>query len=128
MLFAAVHESAFGPKQTSQVAPHVSAFGGKADLTVCRCPLSRSLLGVKRTSHVAPHMSANGPKRTCAWALGPTCTPTNNYTNITPNGRNPHTWRSITMRKGIRRRDLLLRGTSFLTAGCAFWTGFFQFG
>jgi len=30
MLFAAVHESAFGPKRTSLVAPHMSAFGGKA--------------------------------------------------------------------------------------------------
>jgi len=32
MLFAAVHESAFGPKRTSLVAPHMSAFGGKADI------------------------------------------------------------------------------------------------
>src|SRR5262245_12825740 len=41
--------SAFGPKRTSLVAPHMSAFGGKADMTVCGSPLSRSLLGVKRT-------------------------------------------------------------------------------
>ena len=34
MLFAAVHESAFGTKRTSLVAPHMSAFGGKADM--CR--------------------------------------------------------------------------------------------
>ena len=27
--------SAFGPKRTSLVAPHMSAFGGKADLTFC---------------------------------------------------------------------------------------------
>jgi hypothetical protein len=27
-LFAALHESAFGPKQTSLVAPHLSALGG----------------------------------------------------------------------------------------------------
>jgi putative ABC transport system substrate-binding protein len=36
--FAAVHESAFGTKQTSQCAQPMSAFGGKADigLTPCR--------------------------------------------------------------------------------------------
>jgi hypothetical protein len=32
LLFAALHESAFGPKRTSLVAPHMSAFGGKADI------------------------------------------------------------------------------------------------
>jgi hypothetical protein len=37
--------SAIGPKRTSLVAPHMSAFGGKADMTVCANPLSRSLLG-----------------------------------------------------------------------------------
>jgi len=31
MLFAAVHLSAYGPKQTFVVAPHMSAFGGLAD-------------------------------------------------------------------------------------------------
>ena len=40
--------SAFGPKRTSLVAPHMSAFGGKADMTVCGNPLLRSLLGAKR--------------------------------------------------------------------------------
>src|SRR5262249_7571796 len=47
-----VHErlmSAFGPWRTSLVAKHMSAFGGKADMTICACLLSRSLLGVKRT-------------------------------------------------------------------------------
>src|SRR5262245_333 len=43
----------------------MSAFGGKADMTVCGSPLSRSLLGVKRTWAVAAHMSAFDPKRTC---------------------------------------------------------------
>src|SRR5215467_12337693 len=38
--------SAFGPKRTSLVAPHMSAFRGKADMTVCESPLSLSLLGV----------------------------------------------------------------------------------
>jgi hypothetical protein len=32
MPFAAVHESAIGTKQTSRVALHMSAFGGKADI------------------------------------------------------------------------------------------------
>ena len=36
-LFAALHESAFGTKRTFRVAPHMSAFGGKADITLtCR--------------------------------------------------------------------------------------------
>jgi hypothetical protein len=56
--------SASNTKRTSLVAPHMSAFGGKADMTVCSNPLSRSLLGLKRTSLFAPHMSANDPKRT----------------------------------------------------------------
>ena len=34
--------SALGPKQT---APHMSAFGGKADMTYCENPLLRSLWG-----------------------------------------------------------------------------------
>jgi hypothetical protein len=42
----------------------MSAFGGKADITVCGNPLSRSLLGAKRTWLVAAHMSACDPKRT----------------------------------------------------------------
>src|SRR5262249_6023088 len=56
--------SAIGPKQTSSFAPHMSAFGGKADMTVCGSPLSRSLLGVKRTWVGALHMSAFDPKQT----------------------------------------------------------------
>ena len=56
--------SAHGPKRTSRLAPHMSAFGGKADMVVCGCLLSRSLLGVERTSLVAPHMSAFDPKQT----------------------------------------------------------------
>jgi hypothetical protein len=39
--------SAFGPKRTFLFAPHMSAFGGKADMTVCGNPLLRSLLGGK---------------------------------------------------------------------------------
>jgi hypothetical protein len=42
----------------------MSAFGGKADMTVCGNPLSRSLLGAKRTCPFALHMSANDPKWT----------------------------------------------------------------
>jgi hypothetical protein len=37
--------SAFGPKQTCSFAPHMSAFGGKADMTVCGNPLSRRYWG-----------------------------------------------------------------------------------
>jgi hypothetical protein len=33
VFFAALHESAFGPKRTPLAAPHMSAFGGKADIT-----------------------------------------------------------------------------------------------
>ena len=35
MMFAAVHESAIGTKRTYRVAPHMSAFGGKADMGYC---------------------------------------------------------------------------------------------
>ena len=42
----------------------MSAFGGKADMTSCGNPLSRSLFGVKRTCPFALHMSAFDPKRT----------------------------------------------------------------
>src|SRR5215813_10258758 len=42
----------------------MSAFGGKADMTIGTCPRSWSLLGVKRTWAIAPHMSACDPKRT----------------------------------------------------------------
>jgi|GEM_PF-834986 hypothetical protein len=47
---------AIGPKQTSLAAPHMSAFGGGADMAVCGNPLSRSLLGVKRACPFALHM------------------------------------------------------------------------
>jgi hypothetical protein len=56
--------SAYGPKQTSVDAPHMSAFGGKADMTLCRNPILRSLLGLKRTCPCALHVSAHDPKRT----------------------------------------------------------------
>jgi hypothetical protein len=61
--------SAIGPKRTFLFASHMSAFGGKADMTVCESPLSRSLLGVERTCLLALHMSAFDPKRTSATAL-----------------------------------------------------------
>jgi hypothetical protein len=56
--------SAFGPKQTSASALHMSAIGCKADMAFCGITLSRSLSGVKRTWLVAAHMSAFDPKRT----------------------------------------------------------------
>jgi hypothetical protein len=58
--------SAFGPKRTWGSALHMSAFEGKADMTFCGSPLSRSLLGVKRTLAVALQVSAFDPKRTSA--------------------------------------------------------------
>src|SRR5262245_55195797 len=56
--------SAFGPKRTSLVAPHMSAFRGKADMTIWASLFLRSLLGVKRTWVGALHMSAFDPERT----------------------------------------------------------------
>ena len=56
--------SAYGPKQTWMNALHISAFRGKADITIAACLLLRSLSGVKRTWAVALHMSANDPRRT----------------------------------------------------------------
>jgi len=56
--------SAIGPKRTSLIAPHMSAFGGKAEMAFFGMSLSRSLLGVKRTWLFAAHMSAYDPKRT----------------------------------------------------------------
>jgi hypothetical protein len=43
----------------------MSALGGKADMTLCGNPLSRSLSAVKRTCRFALQMSATDPKRTC---------------------------------------------------------------
>src|SRR5262245_24592208 len=47
----------------------MSAFGGKADMSVCGCLLSRSLLGGKRTCVAALHESAFDPRRTSRSAL-----------------------------------------------------------
>jgi hypothetical protein len=46
--------SAFGPKRTSLVAPHMSAFGGKADMTFCG---AMSAFDPKRTLMVDPNRS-----------------------------------------------------------------------
>src|SRR5215471_10992151 len=62
--------SALGPKRTSLVASHMSAFGGKADMAFCGISLSWSLLGVKRTCCFALRMSAFDRKRT--WDHRPT--------------------------------------------------------
>ena len=52
----------------------MSAFGGKADMTLCGNPLSRSLSGVKRTWPFAMQMSAFDPKRTFGdAAIAPKC-------------------------------------------------------
>jgi hypothetical protein len=58
--------SAIGTKRMSLVAPHMSAFGGKADMTKRKYPLLQSQLGEKRTCLVARQMSAYDPKRTLA--------------------------------------------------------------
>ena len=63
-VFAAMHESGIGPKQTLLIALHMSAFGGKADMTFCENPLLWSRLGLKRTCRFALQMSAPDPKRT----------------------------------------------------------------
>ena len=63
-LIAAVHESAIGPKRTSLVAPHTSAFGGKADMTICGMSAFAVAFGGKADIRVALHMSAFDPKRT----------------------------------------------------------------
>ena len=60
--------SAYGPKQTSLAALHMSAFRGKADMTIAACPLSWSLLGAKRSRGVAAHMPAYDPLWTSAIA------------------------------------------------------------
>src|SRR5262249_326669 len=51
----------FWPKaDIPSCTPHTPTFRGKADMTVCESPLSRSLLGVKRTWRFSLHF---GPKR-----------------------------------------------------------------
>src|SRR5262245_37906737 len=55
--------SAFGPKQTSAFAPHMSALRGKADMTLCGNALLRSVLEAKRKSIRATRMYAVEPKR-----------------------------------------------------------------
>ena len=42
-----MRESAIGPKQTCTTAPHMSAFGGKADMA---CAMRMSAIDPKRTS------------------------------------------------------------------------------
>jgi hypothetical protein len=62
--------SAIGPKRTSLAAPHMSAFGGKADMRLCGNPLSRSL--VRRTRLLltqSGHSPCVGPRSTC-WSFG----------------------------------------------------------
>jgi hypothetical protein len=53
MLFAAMHESALGPKRTWPSALQMSAFGGKADMPIA---LRMSAFDPKRT--LADHAAA----------------------------------------------------------------------
>jgi hypothetical protein len=48
--------SAIGPKQTWRIALHMSAIGGKADMTFCRNPLSRSLFGKADIAFCGAHV------------------------------------------------------------------------
>src|SRR5262245_20855751 len=89
ILFAALHESAFGPKRTWARALHMSAFWGKADMAFCGISLSRSLLDVERTWLVAAHMSAFDPKRTSTRGWTPFCESTIRSTNISVLGDGP---------------------------------------
>jgi hypothetical protein len=56
--------SAIGPKQTWASAPHMSAFGVKADMTVRGKSAFAVAIRVKRTWPIAVRMSAFDPKRT----------------------------------------------------------------
>jgi hypothetical protein len=50
MLFAAVHESAFGTKQTFLFAPQISAIGGKADIAFHEfAPFARTKFSMEKT-------------------------------------------------------------------------------
>ena len=53
--FAAVHESAIGPKRTWASALHMSAFGAKADVAFCDALMARS---GHRTCAAPPFQSA----------------------------------------------------------------------
>ena len=57
---AHIARPAIGPKRTFHYVAFDVAFGGKADMTVCENPLSRSLLGIKQTWRIAVRMSAYG--------------------------------------------------------------------
>src|SRR5215471_9995835 len=94
--------SAIGPKLTSLVAPHMSASGGRADMTVCGCLLSRSLLGVKQTWAGAVHMSAFDPKRTLARSFN-TCACT--HTSVTLSWYDA---RSRASGEAMRRREFIM--------------------
>src|SRR5262245_9483169 len=60
-----VHPTSGAPRRPFHCPLVDTAFGGKADMTGCRSPLSQSLLGAKRTCRCALHVSAFDPKRTC---------------------------------------------------------------
>ena len=56
--------SAIGPKQTWASALHMSAFGGKADMTICDMSAFAVAIGGKADIACCAHMSAFDPKRT----------------------------------------------------------------
>jgi hypothetical protein len=61
--------SAIGPKQTSLVALHMSAFGGKADMAIATMSAFAVAIGGKADMAIAVQNSAYDPKRTSARML-----------------------------------------------------------
>src|SRR5262249_29869522 len=105
--------SAFGPKQTWPIALH-SVLRGKADMTVCASPLSRSLLGAKRTCLFAPHMSASDPKKGTSLAF------TQTLQIVCPVWSFGDGDEAARIRQLDRRRDCMARGCAgaAVNAGC----------
>jgi hypothetical protein len=56
--------SAIGPKQTWAIAMHMSAFGGKADITFCGMSAFAVAIGGEAEVELRCEMSVVDPKRT----------------------------------------------------------------
>jgi hypothetical protein len=83
----------------------MSAFGGKADMTVCGNTLLQSLLGVKRTCVFALHMSAFDPMRT----LGPSDVRVIEGKNKNATSISDQSWRSFNVgqKNGVKTSKAL---------------------
>jgi hypothetical protein len=86
------------------IALHVSAFGGKADMTLCGNLLSRSLLGVKRTRFLRCKCLLMTQSRHLASAARAVLSECCAYATI----------RFGVMRKQLRRGETLQSGLSFI--------------